>query len=199
MTRVLPLVTAMATMAAVITVSRCGGSTPASPSPGPGPSGPPAVLVGAGDIGLCGSPAVAETAQLLDRIPGIVFTAGDNAYPSGTAANFRDCYGRPPATTTTSLPGLHRTSPTSGATPARPGLAITATWPGPGSSSPSTLRCSLAWGRLSSSGCAPSSRPAALDARWPIGTSHFSRPARMALTPTCERSGGRCTTSTSIS
>ena len=98
MTRVLPLVTTMATMAtmsamaAVIAVSRCGGSTPSSPSPGPGPSGPPAVLAGAGDIGLCGSPAVAETAQLLDRITGIVFTAGDNAYPNGTAADFRDCY-----------------------------------------------------------------------------------------------------------
>ena len=98
MTRVLPLVPTMAAMAimsamaAVIAVSRCGGSTPSSPSPGPGPSGPPAVLAGAGDIGLCGSPAAAATAQLLDRIPGIVFTAGDNAYPNGTAADFRDCY-----------------------------------------------------------------------------------------------------------
>ena len=92
MTRVLPLVTTMAAMAAVIAVSRCGGSTPSSPSPGPGPSGPPAVLAGAGDIGLCGSPAAAVTGQLLDRIPGIVFTAGDNAYPNGRAADFRDCY-----------------------------------------------------------------------------------------------------------
>ena len=98
MTRVLPLGATMATMAvmsamaAVIAVSRCGGSTPSSPSPGPGPSGPPAVLAGAGDIGLCGSPAAAATAQLLDRIPGIVFTAGDNAYPNGRAADFRDCY-----------------------------------------------------------------------------------------------------------
>jgi hypothetical protein len=79
-----------------IAVSRCGGSTPSSPSPSPGPgtgtSGPPAVLVGAGDIGLCGNPAVAATAQLVDRIPGIVFTTGDNAYPNGSAANFRDCY-----------------------------------------------------------------------------------------------------------
>ena len=79
----------------------CGGSSPSSPSPTPsppllgpgaGPSGPPAVLVGAGDIGLCGSPAVAATAQLIDRIAGIVFTTGDNAYPAGTAENFRDCY-----------------------------------------------------------------------------------------------------------
>jgi hypothetical protein len=85
-------------LAAVVAVSRCGSSFPSSPSPSPGPgpgsgpSAPPAVLVGAGDIGNCGSPAVAQTAQLIDRIPGIVFTTGDNAYPNGAAANFRDCY-----------------------------------------------------------------------------------------------------------
>jgi hypothetical protein len=85
-------------IASAVGVSRCGGSSPTSPpsSPGPGPGtgapGPPVVLAGAGDIGLCGSPAVAATAQLLDRVPGIVFTTGDNAYPNGSAANFRDCY-----------------------------------------------------------------------------------------------------------
>jgi len=79
--------------------SRCGGSSPSSPSPTPSPPGvgsgtpgPPAILVGAGDIGQCGSPAVAATAQLLDRVSGIVFTTGDNAYPNGSTANFRDCY-----------------------------------------------------------------------------------------------------------
>ena len=35
---------------------------------------------------------VAATAQLIDRVSGIVFTTGDNAYPNGSAANFRDCY-----------------------------------------------------------------------------------------------------------
>ncbi len=78
----------------------CGGSTPSSPSPTPTPTAagpgsspsPPAVLVGAGDIGACGSPAIAATAQLIDQTPGIVFTTGDNAYPNGSAANFRDCY-----------------------------------------------------------------------------------------------------------
>jgi hypothetical protein len=80
-------------------VSRCGGSTPAAPSPTPNPPGPssgspapPAILVGAGDIGQCGSPGVAATAVLIDRISGIVFTTGDNAYPNGSASNFRDCY-----------------------------------------------------------------------------------------------------------
>jgi hypothetical protein len=80
-------------------VWRCGSSSPSSPSPTPsvpgpgtGTSGPPAILVGAGDIGQCGSAAVAATAQLIDRISGVVFTTGDNAYPNGSASNFRDCY-----------------------------------------------------------------------------------------------------------
>ena len=88
-------------LAGTTLVFGCGGSSPSSPSPTPSPPllgpgaglpGPPAVLVGAGDIGQCGSPAVAATAQLIDRVAGIVFTTGDNAYPAGTAENFRDCY-----------------------------------------------------------------------------------------------------------
>jgi hypothetical protein len=77
----------------------CGSPSPSSPSPtstqpgfGSGTPGPPAILVGAGDIGVCGSPAVAATAQLIDRIAGIVFTTGDHAYPNGSAADFHDCY-----------------------------------------------------------------------------------------------------------
>jgi len=31
--------------------------------------------------------------MLLDKIPGTVFTAGDNAYPNGTAQQFSECYG----------------------------------------------------------------------------------------------------------
>ena len=54
--------------------------------------GTPAVLVGAGDIGICGSAADEATAALLDSIEGVVFTAGDNAYPDGTAADFASCY-----------------------------------------------------------------------------------------------------------
>jgi len=57
------------------------------------PTGDP-VLVGAGDIADCPDYSGAEaTAKLLDAIPGEVFTAGDDAYPSGTAQQFRDCYG----------------------------------------------------------------------------------------------------------
>jgi hypothetical protein len=51
------------------------------------------VLVGAGDIALCGSRGDNRTARLLDGIAGRVFAAGDTAYPSGSATQFADCYG----------------------------------------------------------------------------------------------------------
>lgn len=49
-------------------------------------------LVGAGDIASCSSSGDEATARLLDGISGTVFTTGDNAYSSGTAAEFADCY-----------------------------------------------------------------------------------------------------------
>jgi hypothetical protein len=52
-----------------------------------------AVLVGAGDIASCDSTGDSRTVALLERIPGIVFTLGDNAYPTGSSADFTDCYG----------------------------------------------------------------------------------------------------------
>jgi hypothetical protein len=66
-------------------------------APGGGVSAPPEVsgdpvLVGAGDIADCDSPASAETAKLIEGIAGNVFTAGDNAYPDGTAGQFARCY-----------------------------------------------------------------------------------------------------------
>jgi hypothetical protein len=57
------------------------------------------VLVGAGKIAACdssgvrgNSPGDEATAKLLDGIPGTVFTAGDNAFTDGTAAQYQDCY-----------------------------------------------------------------------------------------------------------
>jgi calcineurin-like phosphoesterase family protein len=50
------------------------------------------VLVGAGDIARCDSNGDEATASLVDTIPGAVFTAGDNAYESGTDAQYRNCY-----------------------------------------------------------------------------------------------------------
>lgn len=52
----------------------------------------PEVLVGAGDIATCGSTGAEATAALLDGIAGTVFTAGDNAYPNGSDADFANCY-----------------------------------------------------------------------------------------------------------
>ena len=57
------------------------------------PPVPDAVLVGAGDMAGCGMAAPVATAKLLDRIPGIVFTAGDNVYPVGSPTTYRECYG----------------------------------------------------------------------------------------------------------
>lgn len=50
------------------------------------------VLVGAGDIAECDSNGDEQTAALLDKIPGTVFTAGDNAYHDGAASEFSSCY-----------------------------------------------------------------------------------------------------------
>jgi 3',5'-cyclic AMP phosphodiesterase CpdA len=64
-------------------------------------SPPPAAaetLVGAGDIADCSryegpdSTSGEATAELLDNIGGTVFAAGDEAYESGTDAEFRKCY-----------------------------------------------------------------------------------------------------------
>jgi hypothetical protein len=79
----------------------CGRGTPTAPStttppvvtPPVSPPAPPQTFVGAGDIGWCGSPGPELTARLIDAFPAAdIFTAGDNAYPLGTAENFRNCY-----------------------------------------------------------------------------------------------------------
>jgi 3',5'-cyclic AMP phosphodiesterase CpdA len=79
----------------VATLSACSSQTnPAGPTSGPTAplSAGPAVLVGAGDIGHCGSQGPEATARLLDTIPGTVFTTGDNAYPHGRLSDYRNCY-----------------------------------------------------------------------------------------------------------
>lgn len=50
------------------------------------------VLVGASDIAACGSEGDDLTANLLDNIPGIVFTAGDTVQGDGTAQYWEECY-----------------------------------------------------------------------------------------------------------
>ena len=108
------LVTAASSGSATISAS-AGGKTgtsaitvPAGPPPPPPPGSE--VLVGAGDIAVCGSTADDETAAVLDGILGTVFTLGDNAYPNGSTTDFDNCYngswGRHKARTRPS-PGNH--------------------------------------------------------------------------------------------
>ena len=57
-------------------------------------TGEAAILVGAGDIASCGHPDGARaTAKLLEKVPGIIFAAGDLAYEKGSPGEFRNCYG----------------------------------------------------------------------------------------------------------
>src|SRR5688572_23879126 len=65
--------------------------TPAAIFPTPPAIVPDAVLVGAGDIGMC-VPEVHATAKLLEGIPGTVITLGDLAYPAGSAHDYAACY-----------------------------------------------------------------------------------------------------------
>jgi hypothetical protein len=51
------------------------------------------VLVGAGDIASCTSQTDVATAALAAKTPGTVITLGDNAYESGTAKEFANCFG----------------------------------------------------------------------------------------------------------
>ena len=57
------------------------------------PAADEATIIIAGDIATCTGSGDAQTAALVETIPGIVMTAGDNAYPRGSGAQCRDCYG----------------------------------------------------------------------------------------------------------
>jgi hypothetical protein len=52
----------------------------------------PLVMLGAGDIASCSSLGDEATAELVEANEGVVFTLGDNAYPSATASEFANCY-----------------------------------------------------------------------------------------------------------
>jgi len=68
------------------------------------------IFVGAGDIASCSNNNDELTAQLLDNIPGTVFTTGDNVYDTGTFTQYTNCYnptwGRHKARTKP-IPGNH--------------------------------------------------------------------------------------------
>ncbi len=78
-----------APLALAVTVATLWAGGPATGQEGGDP-----VLVGAGDIGSCRNPGVAQTASLvaLAGIDATVATFGDHAYPRGTDANFAECY-----------------------------------------------------------------------------------------------------------
>src|SRR5215203_4457178 len=57
---------------------------------GPAPS---AQVVAAGDIASCRTEGDEATAELVEGIEGTVLALGDEAYPTGTKANFEECYG----------------------------------------------------------------------------------------------------------
>jgi hypothetical protein len=82
----------MPTAPGVLPAESVDPGTPSAGAASPSPPSAEAVLVGAGDIASCGSNADEATARLLDAIEGTVFTAGDNAYGSGTARQFARCY-----------------------------------------------------------------------------------------------------------
>jgi acid phosphatase type 7 len=71
----------------VLALAACGHAG-ATYEPAPGA----VFFTGAGDIGECGSPGAALTAHLLDGIPGLIWTVGDNAYPAGSHEDFARCY-----------------------------------------------------------------------------------------------------------
>ena len=64
----------------------------ATTSPTPAPGGGSAILLAAGDIASCSSDADSLTADIVAGQAGTVATLGDNAYESGTAQQFKECY-----------------------------------------------------------------------------------------------------------
>lgn len=84
------------------------------------PVQPTEIVIAAGDIAQCGGGIPEATARLVDAIDGAILALGDNAYPSGTADNYRTCYdatwGRYKARTRP-VPGNHEYDSSSTAAP----------------------------------------------------------------------------------
>src|SRR5215213_8198217 len=82
-------VVVISTMAAAMVLACMAALLTATPGGGKPPT---VTLVGAGDIAGCDFKADRKTARLVGKIPGTVFTLGDNAYPEGTSAQYQNCY-----------------------------------------------------------------------------------------------------------
>src|SRR5512145_1578160 len=80
----------------LLLVAATACSSPSGPSNGGGGTGDPrgqtAAVIVAGDIGMCGRPAVAQVANLVSTLAGELILAGDIAYFQGTFEQFRDCF-----------------------------------------------------------------------------------------------------------
>jgi Concanavalin A-like lectin/glucanases superfamily/Bacterial Ig-like domain len=78
------------------------------------------VILGAGDIVGCDTTGDEATADLLDRLPGLVTTLGDHVYETGSESEFNNCYdetwGRHKARTAPTIGGHeHLSSPNASA------------------------------------------------------------------------------------
>jgi hypothetical protein len=94
-------------LASVLLLAACSSGDPSTPGPPPGGAATTvaratttvttgqgvATLLAAGDIASCASTGDEATAALLDARPNaVVATLGDNAYETGSAAEFANCY-----------------------------------------------------------------------------------------------------------
>ncbi|OLC73489.1 MAG: hypothetical protein AUH78_13770 [Gemmatimonadetes bacterium 13_1_40CM_4_69_8] len=76
----------------VTVTDRDGASGVGAKSVTVSPAAATVTLVGAGTVASCSSSGDEATAAILDATPGTVFTLGDNVYPSGSLANYQNCY-----------------------------------------------------------------------------------------------------------
>ena len=87
-----PTVTSVRSGATPAASTASGTASPAPTASSSASTAADPVMVGAGDIADCDADDDEATAKLLDEIPGTIFTAGDNVYPSGTTVSFGDCF-----------------------------------------------------------------------------------------------------------
>ena len=79
----------------ILLVMAAACASPSGPTGGGGggdSTGQTVTMLAVGDIGMCGSPGVPETARLVAGLEGDVILAGDIAYYQGTAEDFRNCF-----------------------------------------------------------------------------------------------------------
>ena len=75
-----------------VTTACSSPSGPTGGGGGTGGGGQTVTVIAAGDIGMCGRPAVGQVADLVATLGGELLLAGDIAYFQGTTEQFRDCF-----------------------------------------------------------------------------------------------------------